>query len=70
MSAVLLLAAVFTLHPSAVRAAASESDDTKASGLSPAPAAPVDTGTDPVANSVVKVFSTVRYPDPYKPWTK
>jgi len=26
--------------------------------------------TDQVANSVVKVFSTVRYPDPYKPWTK
>jgi S1-C subfamily serine protease len=23
-----------------------------------------------VANSVVKVFSTMRYPDPYKPWTK
>ena len=23
-----------------------------------------------VENSVVKVFSTVRYPDPYKPWTK
>src|SRR5262245_10228190 len=23
-----------------------------------------------VEKSVVKVFSTVRYPDPYKPWTK
>jgi S1-C subfamily serine protease len=23
-----------------------------------------------LANSVVKVFSTMRYPDPYKPWTK
>ncbi|HEX2860448.1 MAG TPA: trypsin-like peptidase domain-containing protein [Lacunisphaera sp.] len=23
-----------------------------------------------VENSVVKIFSTVRYPDPYKPWTK
>jgi len=23
-----------------------------------------------VENSVVKVFSTVRYPDLYKPWTK
>ena len=23
-----------------------------------------------IANSVVKVFSTMRYPDPYKPWTK
>ena len=26
------------------------------------------TGT--VENSVVKVFSTMRYPDPYRPWTK
>ncbi len=26
--------------------------------------------TAAVENSVVKVFSTVRYPDPYKPWTK
>ncbi len=33
-----------------------------------APTEPSD--TDQVANSVVKVFSTVRYPDPYKPWTK
>ena len=30
----------------------------------PAPAAPA------VENSVVKVFSTMRYPDPYKPWSK
>ena len=28
------------------------------------PAAPA------VENSVVKVFSTMRYPDPFKPWTK
>src|SRR5690348_17056385 len=27
-------------------------------------------GTDAVANSVVKVFSTVRYPDFYRPWAK
>src|SRR6202451_4188789 len=30
--------------------------------------------TDPappaLENSVVKIFSTMRYPDPYKPWTK
>src|SRR5262249_37735428 len=26
--------------------------------------------SDAVANAVVKVFSTIRYPDPYKPWTK
>jgi S1-C subfamily serine protease len=33
----------------------------------PAPADPVSLA---VENSVVKVFSTMRYPDPYKPWTK
>ena len=26
--------------------------------------------TDPVTASVVKIYSTVRYPSPYKPWTK
>jgi S1-C subfamily serine protease len=30
---------------------------------------PVD-NSDPVANSVVKVFSKIRVPDPYRPWTK
>ena len=34
------------------------------------PATPVESKTDAAANSVVKVFSTMRYPDPYKPWTK
>jgi len=32
--------------------------------------APATAGTDAVANSVVKVFSTVRYPDFYRPWAK
>ena len=27
-------------------------------------------GSGTIENSVVKVFATVRYPDPYKPWTK
>ncbi len=47
----------------------------------PAPAAPVAPEASPAAtpapkpdaaveNSVVKIFSTVRYPDPYKPWSK
>jgi S1-C subfamily serine protease len=27
-------------------------------------------GTATIENSVVKVFSTMRYPDPFKPWTK
>ena len=26
--------------------------------------------TNSIENSVVKIFSTVRYPDPYQPWTK
>ena len=33
-------------------------------------AVPADGKTAAVENSVVKVFSTLRYPDPYKPWTK
>ncbi len=32
--------------------------------------ASADKNFDTVANSVVKIFSTVRYPDVFKPWTK
>ncbi len=32
-------------------------------------AQPADTSS-PIENSVVKVFSTMRFPDPFKPWTK
>jgi S1-C subfamily serine protease len=36
-----------------------------------APAAPAaDAKSNAVENAVVKVFSTMRYPDAYKPWTK
>jgi S1-C subfamily serine protease len=35
-----------------------------------APPAFAQTATNGIENSVVKVFSTVRYPDPYRPWTK
>jgi S1-C subfamily serine protease len=35
-----------------------------------APAAPAAARNDAVENSVVKVFSTVRYPDYFHPWTK
>lgn len=35
-----------------------------------APSAAVSTAPAGIANSVVKVFSTARYPDPFKPWTK
>lgn len=34
------------------------------------PASPGTTKPAAVENTVVKVFSTIRYPDPYKPWTK
>jgi S1-C subfamily serine protease len=30
----------------------------------------VSAGSSAIENSVVKIFSTVRYPDPYQPWTK
>jgi S1-C subfamily serine protease len=29
-----------------------------------------NSGVSPIENSVVKVFATVRYPNPYQPWTK
>jgi S1-C subfamily serine protease len=36
-----------------------------------APAGPADTDhPEGIENSVVKVFATLRYPDPFKPWTK
>jgi S1-C subfamily serine protease len=31
---------------------------------------PIASEADPVQNSVVKIFATVRYPDPFRPWTK
>ncbi len=35
-----------------------------------APAAPAVAAPSGVESTVVKIFSTIRYPDPYKPWTK
>ena len=52
-----------------VRAGAADADAAKSTVATATPA-PVETNADAVANSVVKVFSTVRYPDLYKPWTK
>ena len=68
-AAILLLTVNFALPPAAFRAAAADSD-AASSGASATPPALVEARTDAVANSVVKVFSTARYPDPYKPWTK
>ena len=43
-------------------------EDTGAAGASTNVVAVAGSGT--VENSVVKIFATVRYPDPYKPWAK
>ncbi|MGB7746163.1 MAG: trypsin-like peptidase domain-containing protein [Verrucomicrobiia bacterium] len=66
----LLFAACLSLPFIAVRAGAADADAAKSTATTAATPAPVETKADTVANSVVKVFSTVRYPDPYKPWTK
>jgi S1-C subfamily serine protease len=34
------------------------------------PKAHAESTTNSIENSVVKIFSTVRYPDPFQPWTK
>src|SRR5208283_4077879 len=47
-----------------------------ASGLSfqaaepPSPVATTNAAAGTIENSVVKIFATVRYPNPYEPWTK
>jgi S1-C subfamily serine protease len=64
-----LLAVNLVLPLMALRAAAADSGAAPA-GASATPPVPTEARTDAVANSVVKVFSTARYPDPYKPWTK
>jgi S1-C subfamily serine protease len=65
----LFLVAGLALPFIAVRAAAADSDAAK-TNASTATLTPAETKTDAVANLVVKVFSTMRYPDPYRPWTK
>ncbi|MGO9514891.1 MAG: trypsin-like peptidase domain-containing protein [Steroidobacteraceae bacterium] len=35
-----------------------------------APARTLNSPAAPIENSVVKVFATMRYPDPFRPWTK
>jgi S1-C subfamily serine protease len=67
--AALLLVAGLALPPITVGVAAPESAAAKPEAPTNS-AAPAEAKSDAVENSVVKVFSTVRYPDPYKPWTK
>ncbi len=65
----LSLAVSLMLFLPVVRADVAEAPAAKPDGAIATPAA-ADTKTDAVANSVVKVFSTMRYPDLYKPWIK
>ena len=64
-----LLAAGLATTLLAVRTAATEAGAAK-TDTATTPAAAVKTKSNAVENSVVKVFSAVRYPDPYKPWAK
>jgi S1-C subfamily serine protease len=63
----LFLAASLIAPFIAIRAGAADASAAQTAGATNAPS---ETRTDAVANSVVKVFSTLRYPDLYKPWTK
>ena len=66
-SSTLFLAVTLPSSPLPSRAVAAEvAPPRPGAGMPPATVA----RTDAVANSVVKVFSTMRYPDLYKPWTK
>ncbi|MEO6994961.1 MAG: trypsin-like peptidase domain-containing protein [Lacunisphaera sp.] len=58
-------------EPATEKAASSATSSSAAAVTSP-PSAKTEpaAGSDVVGNSVVKVFSTMRYPDPYRPWTK
>jgi S1-C subfamily serine protease len=70
----LLIATCSLLTMFNLRAAETDSQPTPATTPKPAAESAVpasaDTNFDAVANSVVKIFSTVRYPDVFKPWTK
>src|SRR6202142_1636332 len=65
----LLLVVAFAMPLIAVCATAAESVAAK-SDVTAATPVPVETNAESLANSVVKVFSTMRFPDVYKPWTK
>ena len=65
----LLGVASLILFFAAIYARGADADAAK-TGTASATNAAADARLDAVANSVVKVFSTMRYPDLYKPWTK
>jgi S1-C subfamily serine protease len=66
LAAALFLTAGFVFVPTHARAADGEADTKTTTEQSTR----TEATSSAVENSVVKVFSTVRYPDPYKPWTK
>lgn len=70
----LTIAAVALASSWCALAADVQTDTKPAAPLKPATETAVpasaDTNFDVVANSVVKIFSTVRYPDVFHPWTK
>ncbi len=60
-----ILAIIFIATCSGSRAA-----DASATLSTPVPAAPTESKPAAIENSVVKVFSTVRYPEVFRPWSK
>jgi S1-C subfamily serine protease len=70
LSAYLMLATLGNASASAATSAAPDGSEAAVAVLSPNPADLPGIETKTIAGAVVKVFATMRYPDPYKPWTK
>ena len=64
------LLTMFNLHAADTTDSKPQPTPTPKPAVETAVPASADTNFDAVANSVVKIFSTVRYPDVFKPWTK
>jgi S1-C subfamily serine protease len=64
------LLALFSLRAADTTDQASKTTPAAKPAVDSSVPASADTNFDAVANSVVKIFSTVRYPDVFKPWTK
>jgi S1-C subfamily serine protease len=63
------IAALFVAAGAFTSTSAQESAGAAAAAGQPSSSA-AETKSGLVENSVVKIFATMRYPDPYKPWTK
>lgn len=61
-----LMSLFVAVVPMTTASAVSAEDPASTAGTPP----PAALQADPVEHSVVKVFATLRYPDPFKPWTK